>query len=67
MRLTGRTRYRVNLFGKVILQVEETGEAMWQGSRRVALGSHWRDATATDLTESQAEGTRPGKARAARF
>lgn len=53
MKLTGRTRYRTNWRGKLILQVEYS-----QNHTRDLNGSgyfddwdtlHWRDAKATDL------------------
>lgn len=55
--LTGRTMYRSNLFGKLILQVEERVVTGYVG--RLAPGVHrtpivdtfWRDATLADLSE----------------
>lgn len=54
MRLTGKTRYRTTMFGKLVLQVEFTtnhcdpigGSGYYDEYTR----NYWRDAKTTDLT-----------------
>lgn len=53
-KFTGNTRYRVNIFGKVILQVEEI-HTKWLyescGSDQYEY-TLWRDARVTDITNN---------------
>lgn len=49
MKLTGRTSYRRDIFGKIILTVEEGGYAMWAGGRTILWGTRMRDANAVDM------------------
>ncbi|QXV73557.1 hypothetical protein [Rhizobium phage RHph_X2_30] len=53
MQLTGKTRYRINVLGHIVLQVQEGGEAMWAYERHVRYGTTWRDATVVDLANMQ--------------
>jgi len=53
MKLTGRTRYRTNWRGKLILQVEFSRsychDLNGSGYYDEGTTTHWRDATAEDL------------------
>lgn len=51
MMLTGRTRYRTNWRGKIILQVEETGVEFDYDRYHIECQSvtSWRDAKVVDL------------------
>lgn len=54
--LTGRTTYRSNIFGKLILQVEENRVTGYAGRllpgviRTPIIETFWRDATVSDLS-----------------
>ncbi len=58
--LTGATRHRVSLFGKLILQVEEQPRA----SPGVFKPTRWRDAVERDMTDLQSFGARDREGRA---
>jgi hypothetical protein len=55
--LTGRTMYRTNFFGKLVLQVEERRVTGYAGrlapgvERTPIVDTFWRDATNHDLIE----------------
>jgi len=61
MKQTGRHRFRQNIFGKLILQIELMGLApdmhitLSPGVDRMAPVTFWRDARCEDLTVVQAE------------
>lgn len=49
MNLTGRTRFRANWRGKLLLQVEVVGHGGYRGDKY----QFWRDAETQDLSELQ--------------
>lgn len=49
-RLTGRTRYRVGWFGRLVLQVEQI--RYWQDDHGHVPSKSWRDARAADLLDT---------------
>lgn len=49
IRLTGKTRYRINFRGRLIVQVEEWWWGMPAFSRWVGWNLRWRDADPLDL------------------
>lgn len=58
MTITGRTRYRTNWRGKIILQVEYTRfyfhDLNGSGYYDEGHTTHWRDATAADIINREA-------------
>lgn len=54
MKLTGKTRYRTTMFGKLVLQVEELryhcDNIGGSGYYDEYHSKYWRDAKTTDLT-----------------
>ena len=53
-RLTGHTRYRTGLFGKMILQVEEKANIECPHMFDLSPDfTYWRDAKTTDITQME--------------
>lgn len=62
--LTGRTRYRVSITGRIVVQVEYRWFGMPPYSRHVGTNLSWRDACALDLQHLEMPRVRPSSVEA---